>query len=278
MNNININLTSEPNLQSQTSSKGNQLKLQYNGYWLKIDTYGYESLSEYIISRILQGSNIECVPYDIVTLNCNDIRHIACCSQDFKKPHTELVTLAKLFKAYGFDLVSKQFARLSTYDRINYVIEQTIQLTNLIDFPQYLANLLYIDRVFLNEDRHFNNISFLYNMEDNNFTFTPIFDNGAALLSDTTINYPLSEHISNLLKKVKAKPFNVSFEKQCEAMDKICKPNIQIHYEMPVIENHINSTPYSEIIKNRVCNLLRLRQRQVQQLNKEQTQTTNFFQ
>ena len=40
------------------SSKGNQLKWENNGIWYKSDFTGYEGLSEYVISHLLDFSNL----------------------------------------------------------------------------------------------------------------------------------------------------------------------------------------------------------------------------
>ena len=40
------------------SSKGNQLKWEQDGWWYKADAFGYESLAEVVVSRLLAQSNI----------------------------------------------------------------------------------------------------------------------------------------------------------------------------------------------------------------------------
>lgn len=44
---------------AETSSKGNQEKWKNGGRWYKLDQFGYEGLSETVISRLLEHSNIE---------------------------------------------------------------------------------------------------------------------------------------------------------------------------------------------------------------------------
>ena len=45
--------------------------------------------------------------------------------------------------------------------------------------------------IFLNEDRHMHNIAVLMNGKGD-YAYCPIFDHGAGLLADTTMDYPLS--------------------------------------------------------------------------------------
>lgn len=65
----------------------------------------------------------------------------------------------------------------------------------------------------LNEDRHTNNILFLYESKNEKWQLAPLFDHGLSLLSDVK-DYPLSKPMDFLKRKVKAKPFNSSFKKQ----------------------------------------------------------------
>ena len=44
--------------ENRQSSKGNQLKWLNKNIWYKADYTGYEGLSEYIVSRLLQKSSL----------------------------------------------------------------------------------------------------------------------------------------------------------------------------------------------------------------------------
>ena len=76
-----------------------------------------------------------------------------------------------------------------------------------------IARLLAFDALILNEDRHTNNILFLYNPVEKSWQLAPIFDNGLNLLSDEK-DYTPGKPLMILKRKVKAKPFNSSFSKQ----------------------------------------------------------------
>ena len=47
------------------SSKGNQLKWENDGIWYKADYTGYEGLSEYMISHLLEKSTLQEAEYVI---------------------------------------------------------------------------------------------------------------------------------------------------------------------------------------------------------------------
>lgn len=73
--------------------------------------------------------------------------------------------------------------------------------------------MLAFDAFILNEDRHTNNILFLFDPKSEVWQFAPLFDNGLSLLSDVK-DYPFSMPLNILKRKVKAIPFRSSFKKQ----------------------------------------------------------------
>ena len=58
--------------------------------------------------------------------------------------------------------------------------------------------------LFKNEDRHTHNIAVLMD-ETGVYHNCPIFDNGGALLSDTTMDYPLGVEMEGLMENVEPK-------------------------------------------------------------------------
>lgn len=77
-------------------------------------------------------------------------------------------------------------------------------MTGMKNFGAYLGRLLTIDALFLNEDRHTHNIAVLCD-DLGEFHYCPIFDNGVALLSDLTMDYPMNREITELIPQVGAK-------------------------------------------------------------------------
>ena len=81
---------------------------------------------------------------------------------------------------FGYEALAE-----SAVSCILYLAETAADLTGLKDFPRYLTLLFEVDALFLNDDRHLNNIAVLE--QDGRFDYCPIFDNGAALLSNTQL-------------------------------------------------------------------------------------------
>lgn len=242
-----------------TSSKGCQNKWKIDNFYVKQDTLGYEGLVEYVSSFILTHTNLNSVRYQLCNIryeNSDDI-HLGCYSENFLNTGENLITLRRLSEIYHFPF-NKAYDRLSSINKIKYVLDNVKNITRLSEFELYLSNLLYIDKVLLNEDRHFNNIAFIYSEANNEYSLVPIFDNGAGLLSDTKLDYPLHYPYFSYLKRVKSKPFVSDFNRQTQDMDKICKSSVEFYsLNFKDIENLVSSTPYSDDIKSRVIRILR---------------------
>src|SRR5690606_24507191 len=101
---------------------------------------------------------------------------------------------------------------LSTLAKFEQILQQVQDFTGL-DVRLEIARLLAFDALILNEDRHTNNILFLYNPVEKTWQLAPIFDNGLSFLSDEK-DYAPGKPLTILKRKVKAKPFNSSFSKQ----------------------------------------------------------------
>lgn len=82
-----------------------------------------------------------------------------------------------------------------------------------LDVRLEITRLLAFDALILNENRHTNNILFLYHPIEKTWQLAPIFDNGLSLLSDEK-DYTPGKPLTILKRKVKAKPFNSNFSKQ----------------------------------------------------------------
>lgn len=205
---------------AETSSKGNQEKWYDNEIdkWYKLDQFGYEALTETIISKLLGQSNIESdtpfsfAHYEMERLNVHGRDRTGCSSENFLKEGQSIITLSHLFsRQLGASLKNKLEKLSSDKKRIQYLAEATADYTGLKEFPQYLTLLFEVDALFLNDDRHLNNIAVIE--EKGKFKYCPIFDNGAGLLSNVQFS-PMDIAPKSLIKDTVARPFNTSFTRQ----------------------------------------------------------------
>ncbi|MER2129143.1 HipA domain-containing protein [Solibacillus sp.] len=199
-----------------TSSKGDQSKWRVSDQWVKQNTRGYEGQAEVLASLVLTHSTlpekdyVKYYPCEIVLPDGE--RSIGCYSHDFRGKLQE-VTLERLFEANftSSDSILNDKS-LSTGEKFEQIMQQVQDFTGL-DVRVDIARLLAFDALILNEDRHTNNILFLYNPVEKSWQLAPIFDNGLSLLSDEK-DYAPGKPLTILKRKVKAKPFNSSFSKQ----------------------------------------------------------------
>lgn len=199
-----------------TSSKGDQSKWRIGDKWVKQNTRGYEGHAEVLASLVLAHSTLKETDY-VKYYPCEIVlpdgdTSIGCYSHDFRGKLQE-VTLERLFEANftSTDPILNDKS-LSTSEKFEQIMQQVQTFTGL-DVRVQIAQLLAFDALILNEDRHTNNILFLYNPIEKTWQLAPIFDNGLSLLSDEK-DYTPGKPLTILKRKVKAKPFNSSFSKQ----------------------------------------------------------------
>ncbi len=252
----------EDTLQDYTnqSSKGNQLKWHADGWWYKADHAGYEGLTEYVISQLLAASSLKKDEYILYSTEQISYRHQiyqGCRSRNFLKPGEQLITLERLFaQQYQRSLYKSIFQIQGIEDRAVFLTRQVEQMTGIQDFGIYLSKLLTIDAFFLNEDRHMHNIAVILD-DTGKYRPAPVFDQGAGLLSDIHMDYPLGENVYDLIDSVHAKTLDTDFDEQVDAVEKLYGEQIHFHFNKRDVERILASEPYySDEIKNRVRDII----------------------
>lgn len=247
------------------SSKGNQLKWERENIWYKVDYTGYEGLSEYIISNLLLKSTLnssEFVVYDLEQFKYGDLVLNGAKSVNFLKDKWQIITLERLFQSFTQKSLHTSIWTISSpKERLKFLVDSVVDITGLKDFGIYMNKLLTIDMLFLNEDRHTHNIAVL--MDDKgDFDYCPIFDNGAGLMSDTTLDYPVKSDIYKLIGKVKGKTFLASLEEQTNISEILYGENLHFNFtkndviKLLDLNGDKKDNIYSLEIKNRVANII----------------------
>ncbi|MCR5720373.1 MAG: hypothetical protein K6F84_07375 [Lachnospiraceae bacterium] len=268
-----VELFEQHRLETDTkSSKGNQLKWRDGDIWYKADFTGYEGLAEYLISHLLQKSSLdssEFVLYDLETIKYKNNVYNGVKSKNFLKKGHQLITLERLFKnVYGQSLNSMIYKTPDDEDRLKLIVNETERITGLKNFGKYMSKILTVDSFFLNEDRHTHNIAVLMH-DTNQYEICPIFDQGAALLADTTIDYPLTDDdakLYDMMDSVKPKTFCNDFLEQLEIVEKLYGQNIEFYFSKQDVRDILDAIPvgmYSDIVINRVLRICLERIRQL---------------
>ena len=203
-------------IRTSGTSDGTQDKFYKDGFWFKLDRYGGEGLAETAASIILKESGLSPAQF-VEYLPCVVNGKNACYSKNFLKDDESFITFYRLYKnVTGRDL-AQVCSTMDYDDAIEYVMNFVKQQTNL-DIHEYLANTFALDRIILNEDRHFNNLGIIYDGIE--FKTAPIFDNGKSFLIGN--KRAIEENsLQDKIKTAHSKAFSPSFElnyKYCDAL------------------------------------------------------------
>ena len=252
------------------SSKGNQLKWENNGIWYKADYTGYEGLSEYIVSGLLEKSTL--LPSEYVLYNVEEIKYKTAIykgakSQNFLTDGWQIITLERLFKNFFGESLYKSIYKIEGNEaRLEFLVNQVERITGLKNFGKYMNKVLTIDALFLNEDRHTHNIAVLMN-EEGMFAYCPIFDHGAALLSDTKMDYPLTGDVHKLVGEVYAKTFSRDFDEQMFTSEKLYGNNLKFKFNRDdLTEILYHEKVYAQEEKDRIEEIVLLQMRKYKYL------------
>lgn len=215
-----------------TASKGNQEKWfeTEENRWYKVDMHGYEGLAETVAASLLTKTNIRergfsFAEYRTELLEVHGKRRTGCSSQNFLREGESLLTLATLFeKGVGREWENELDHQPNLRHKIAWIVDQTIRLTNLERFGEYLTLQLELDMLFVNEDRHMNNIAVI--RSGDTFGYCPLFDFGAGFLSDIH-EYAYDIQPKALLRQVKARPLNCGFVRQVHAAQALYGPQLR---------------------------------------------------
>lgn len=242
------------------SSKGNQLKWEQDRIWYKADYTGYEGMAEYMVSGLLKYSNMrenEFISYSTEEIAYRQTVYRGCKSQSFLPAGWQIITLERLFESfYGRSLYKSLFMIQGVRERAEFLTWQAEQMTGLKRFGDYLVRLLTIDAVFLNEDRHMHNIAVLCD-QTGRYYYCPVFDNGSALLSDTTMDYPMNEDVIDLIPQARAKTLSMDFDEQLEAVENLYGQPLKFSYNERVISDLLEKDGYyPPEVKERVRDIL----------------------
>lgn len=188
---------------TQFQSSGNRMKWFLNGNFIKLDVFGYESIAEYLASRLLQCTDLSSDEYVIYNL-CDvyeDDKYLGhgCYSKDYRLGYAE-VTFRKLLE---HNLLPLSISYEELLDFLYYVTK--------LNLSSYIQKVLCLDSIIRNDDRHFGNFAVLKTQDD--YKECPIFDNGGGCMSDI-YSYPMTERFSSNYSSIYAKPFKVIFKNQ----------------------------------------------------------------
>ena len=238
-----FHVTSEDRVTTATSSKGNQIKWRRSdGIWAKADDIGYEGFAEQSACCLLAYSNFnEYTKYAACKIIEDETEYLGCVSADFLAANEVLLTVARLFEMDVLDFDS-DMKPMTASARLEYLIENMERITGMYGFGKWLGMLLEFDAFILNEDRHLHNIA-VVRKSDGTYKPMPVFDNGAAFLSDVKRDYPLGIPIEAGIRKAKSKPLVTDFGKQLAAVGDVVGLSLKFDVNPDSLEVFSNACP-----------------------------------
>lgn len=164
-------------------TKGTQVKYKKDNIYYKLDENGREGFVEFLVSEILNCSDLDknlFVKYSVCKVN----DRMACCSKSFLNANEEFFTMNAIYKILtGNSDLADYLASLSEAKaRLQYLCETIANFGfNKDEFYLYLNRLLQLDYLIENTDRHPHNFGLIINNVTGSCRIAPIFDNGRAL-------------------------------------------------------------------------------------------------
>ena len=139
-------------------------------------------------SELLKYSNIkEFVPYSVERANVENKNGLfrkenICVSKNFLSSGEEIITLERLLKQKYETTFEKETKGKPIKEAISDIVKLVEESTGIQNYGANLTQLLEFDAFILNEDRHSQNIAFIYN--NGVYKPSPVFDNGGAFLPE----------------------------------------------------------------------------------------------
>ena len=202
-----ISLSEEYLIDVSGTSDGSQDKYCKDGIWYKADNRRDEGFNEALVSRILECSNLSAdryVTYEQILINGRP----GCCSSEFKRPAEEDISIYRLYANTRGGDIARILSGMDMDDAIEYTLSFIKEQTAL-DLREYLANILALDRLTLNHDRHMNNISVIYDSKTGCFRECPVFDNGRTFFCGVK-SYDPEKSVKENIKRIHFRPFSAS--------------------------------------------------------------------
>ena len=166
-------------LKSFEMSNGKKIYYKMSNYDMYRLVFGYESFNEYIVSRLLDCLEIDHLKYYLVhakvKVDNKEFNTYLNVSYDFKQKNER----KEPFDSYYYN------NRLNDESPIDFLIRN--------GFEDYLCNMLFVDYVIFNRDRHGANVEVLIDDKDN-IRLSPLFDHGLSLLLS---DYDNNKYINN---------------------------------------------------------------------------------
>ena len=190
-------------LKSESMLNGRKIYYKLSNFDSKKGVIGHECINEIIVDRLLSILGVDHLSYDLI--------------------YADIEVSGKVFSTYlcaseNFKKKGESKAALDDYYRINALPgESPYSYCKRNGWERYINEMIAIDYIILNRDRHGANIEVLRNARAKTIRIAPLFDHGLSLLF-------------NCDSDEQALAFNVLEDKQCQSFigSKSCYENLSM--------------------------------------------------
>ena len=205
--------------------------------------FGYESFNEIIASNILSQLGYNHLEYNLI--------------------NGEIIINNKKYQTYlnySFDFKEKNESKMTFenfYSLNKMENEDVISFSKRFGFINEIYQMIIIDYIIINRDRHGANIEVLYNEKNKKYHLAPIFDNGLSILSPTYKNEEIKKYDIYKNKKVSSFFLTSSLEENILIVPKEMLKTIKIDLDLVFkdlidILNNDYLVKAKELIKKRI--------------------------
>lgn len=155
-------------LKAQSTINGKKVYYKLSNYDVTKGIVGHESVNEIIVDRLLDILGIEHLHYQLIhadiIVDNKKLTTFICASEDYKEKSDSKIALDTYYLV----------ARLPDESPMSFCIRQ--------GFEKYIYEMLLVDFLILNRDRHGANMEVLRNSKKRTIRLAPLFDHGLSLL------------------------------------------------------------------------------------------------
>lgn len=155
-------------LKAYENKRGQKIYYKLSNYDVAKGIVGHECVNEIVVDRLLNYLGINHLNYDLIhakiKIRDRDYSTYLCRSYDFKK--------------FGESKISLD----SFYDMEHLKGENPMEFCIRYGWSKYVYDMLAIDYLIMNRDRHGANIEILKNREEKKYYPAPLFDHGLSIL------------------------------------------------------------------------------------------------
>ncbi len=222
-----------------------------------------EPFNEVLASEICKRLGIPYVEYSIVE---NEGHYFSAC-KDFISPQTELVS------AWHIRNIKPKTNNESEYTHLISCCKE-LGMNNINEIEKQICNMIVLDSIVANEDRHFNNFGFIRNPATLEWLgLAPIFDTGTSMFHDVSL-HDLKYGFVYVSYRSKAKPFAKTHYEQLKKLNcsKFCAklPFENLSDIDSFFESILEQNRHLHEKKSYLCNILKSRVSETEKLVRQQ--------